>query len=233
MLLLSIELSSMTPLKKNLVLSGALVFVALLVTSILGLSVVKAQAGELSLKQMIALVAGHEIAQKVDTACNQVSSDFLVPAQQPVAGVGGDTFFNQKQALVVIATSTESRPDTASTTLDQGALMNPTVANGGRQRLITRLFFMSASSSATYLSGPLIMDFNTTTNQYTSSSKPIYSATLTTSTNPVLITTSSPAGARTDGWSMIWNPGEYLHCTTNRIVSTTNGACGADYLIVQ
>ena len=174
------------------------------------------------------------LAQLVAPSFSDKLSYALPEQERPeiTVGIAGDTFTHRRLAQVIITTSTESNPDTASTTLDQGALLNPTLANGGKNRRITRLEFYSASTTKTFLGGPLIMDFNTST-QYASSSLPIFSSTLTTSTLPLSIATSTPNGASPGVWQMLWQPGEYLHCTTNRAISTTYAYCLAEYVDAQ
>lgn len=179
-----------------------------------------------SLREMKSLLDGFFSEEKLPAP----KPKLFGASEEPIFGASGATFTTRPIAQVIIVTSTEALPNTASTTLDQGSLQNP---SGGVQRLITRLSFFSASSTNTFLGGPLILDFNTTTNAFTSSSRPIYSSTFTTSTNPVLITTSTPNGASPGIWQMIWNPGEYLHCTTNRAVSTTNAFCAVEYVNAQ
>ena len=214
--------------KKAYLVVGVLVLLGLVVIS--GASAVKAQEGKLSFWEAAGKAFGLALAEKAEAP--QIPEEYVAPTADVGFGAAGDTFQTLKQNSVIGVTTTESLPDTPSTTLDRGSLLNPTVANGGRQRLITRLRLFVASSTATWLGGPLIMDFNTSP-QFASSSLPIYSSTFTTSTNPVVISTSTPNGASPGAWQMIWQPGEYLHCTFNRAISSTYSLCEVDYVIVQ
>ena len=213
--------------KKNIIVAG-LVAVVVLVG---GFNAVKAG---LSFLDKVAISAGTTYGNRLPlppVEDESVPSFALDQFEQsgPTVSSAGDTFTLQPMAQKLVVTSTESNTNTASTTF--GTTLNPTAANGGRTRVITKLTFRALGTADTWLGGPLIMDFNTSTNQYASSTAPIYSTTLTTSTDPggVEISTST----FTQKWKALWRPGEYLGCQTNRIVSTTNGYCVAEYFTLD
>ncbi len=180
----------------------------------LGYGVAHAQS---SFWESVAKYTGLALANKVSLP-EEVSNP--TPQFQSLGGAG-DTFAVQPIAAKIFTTSTESGTNTVSTTLV--TIQNPT---GGRTRIIKSITAINQGSSGTVLGGSLIMDFGTSTSQFATSSAPIYSTTYTTSTQITKTTTSTFS----QGWNMVWQPGEYIYCATNRAVSSTGGFCEFDYI---
>lgn len=207
-------------------------FVALF--SVFSFSVVKAGSFDNLWERFMteaAKVFGGKLAERVQLPSFDLGSS---EEEMPTLGVAGDTFTSRQVALTVFATGTAvgvTQPDTVSTTI--ASMLNPTAANGGRTRRITRMEFMTASSTNTLLGGPLRFEFGTSTNQYTTSSAPMYTTAFTTSTGPVLVTTSTANGVSVTVWQSIWKPGEYAQCATNRNISSTEGYCLFEYVTIE
>ncbi len=230
------------PMQNKNLLKG--IGVAVLGVLIIGIAGASAMPTPGTFMDKLAYFAGIRLG---DNLAEQVKHDVSVSLQsgdpqdsqfysEQREGAAGDTYSLPKVAQSIVATSTAvgvTQLNSASTTY--GQMLNPTRANGGRTRYLTRLLFVSQDSSGTYLSGSLIMDFNTSTNQYASNTVPIASNAFTTSTQPVELgfNMSSTTLTAVNQWKHIWNPGEFLNCTTNRITSSTYGTCYAEYLTLD
>lgn len=194
---------------------GAVLSIVLL----LGVSIAKASSG--SFLDVIGKVAGEVLGNRLADKVELPSDFSLPPVEEQNIGVGGDTYATRPMALIIIPTTTGQY--TAPTSTPAG------YNSSNKVRRITKIEYYARGTNTTYLGGPLILDFSTSTASNTSSTVPIFSSTLTTSTDSVNISTSTFSQT----WKSFWRPGEYVQCVTNRVVSTTDGYCVVEFYPLQ
>ena len=136
-------------------------------------------------------------------------------------GTAGDTFSSKKTAQILMSTT----PTTTACTLLNGS---------GQDRVVTDVSFYQEGSSGSYQTATRLLEFGTSTSQYTTSTKPIWSISYATTTagNAVQYATSTFNGtASAESWKLKWKNGEYLNGGLNFTVSTTDGFCAVDYYL--